>query len=184
MMIRTLLLALGLLPLMGNSQTPAATFTLRSNDLGGQATQEQVFNGFGCTGRNISPHLAWTTPPEGTRSFAVTLYDPDAPTGSGWWHWVVYDIPATATELPTGAGSSGGRGMPAGAVQGRTDYGSAGYGGPCPPEGHGPHRYILTVHALNTPKLEVPADASPALIGFMLRSASLGQASLLFHHQR
>ena len=115
---------------------------------------DQIYGGFGCTGRNISPPLIWSGAPEGTQSFALTMYDPDAPTGSGWWHWVVYDIPASVTVLDAGAGNSDGK-LPLGAVQGRTDYGTAGYGGPCPPKGDKPHRYILTVYALKTSSLDV-----------------------------
>lgn len=138
---------------------------------------EQVFNGFGCTGKNVSPPLVWSGAPEGTQSFALTMYDPDAPTGSGWWHWVVYDIPATVTVLDAGAGNPGGK-LPSGAIQGRTDYGTAGYGGPCPPKGDKPHRYILTIYALKTPKLDVPQGASAAMIGFMIGANKLGSASI------
>jgi len=165
-----------------NDQTRNKVFTLRSADLGGQATLRNVFNGSGCSGENVSPQLSWENPPEGTKSFAITMYDPDAPTGSGWWHWVVYNIPADVTEIPAGAGTSGK--MPEGAVQGRTDYGSTGYGGPCPPEGHGPHRYIITVHALDTGKLDVPEDASPAMIGFNLNARSIARASMIFYYER
>ena len=124
----------------GSTTTMGPTFTLSSSDLGGQATEDQVFNGFGCTGRNLSPALSWVHPPAGTKSFAVTLFDPDAPTGSGWWHWLVFDLPADVRGLPTGAGTLGMPGLPIGAVQSRTDYGIQGYGGPCPPPGHGLHR--------------------------------------------
>ncbi|MDQ3100879.1 MAG: YbhB/YbcL family Raf kinase inhibitor-like protein [Bacteroidota bacterium] len=162
----------------------AGNFTLSSSDLGGQANDQQVFNAFGCSGKNISPQLAWRNPPEGTRSFAITMYDPDAPTGSGWWHWVVYDIPFSMKEIPAGAGSADGTGLPKGATQSITDFGMAGYGGPCPPPGHGPHQYVITIHALDVEKLEVPANASPALIGFNSNSHSLARASLIFYHGR
>src|SRR5690242_11901638 len=152
----------------------AAGFTLSSPTIkpGSTLTDAQVFKGFGCEGKNTSPALKWSGAPSGTKSYAVTVYDPDAPTGSGWWHWVVYNIPASATELPEGAGAADGKGLPAGAVQGRTDFGSAG-----PPQGDKPHRYIFTVHALKTDKIEVPADASAALVGFMLNANRLGKAS-------
>ncbi len=143
-----------------------------------------VFNGFGCSGENQSPQLSWEQVPEGTRSFAITMHDPDAPTGSGWWHWVVYNIPSSVTELPPGAGVENSTALPKGAVQGRTDFGTRAYGGPCPPEGHGPHRYVVTIHALDTEKLEVPEDASPALIGFNLNSHSKARASLIFYYER
>ncbi len=156
----------------------AGKFTLASAEVkpGGKLTEKQVFNGFGCSGQNVSPELSWKNAPKGTKSYVLTVYDPDAPTGSGWWHWVVYDIPATATELPEGAGS-GKAALPDGAKQGRTDFGAPGFGGPCPPPGK-PHHYIFTVYALKTDKLDVPADASPALIGFMTRANALGNAKL------
>ena len=161
-----------------------ATFTLTSSTLGGQATPEEVFDGFGCTGANVSPQLAWTDAPQGTRSFAVTMYDPDAPTGSGWWHWVVFDLPATATHLPAGAGSTAPEGLPAGAVQGTTDFGAPGYGGPCPPVGDGPHQYVITVYALGTDSLGLPADATPATVGFTLGNHTLAKASIVAYYER
>lgn len=153
-------------------------FKLRSPAIApnGTLANEQVYNGFGCTGKNISPPLKWSGAPRGTRSFALTVYDPDAPTGSGWWHWVIYDIPATVTELAPGAGSAGGA-LPAGAVQGRTDFGAPGYGGPCPPSGDKPHRYIFTIYALKTDRIDVPADGSAAMAGFMIRANQLASAS-------
>ncbi len=147
-------------------------------------TQEQVFNGFGCSGKNQSPALKWTAGPKETKSYAVTVYDPDAPTGSGWWHWVVYNIPATATELVAGAGDSSGQQLPSGALQGRSDYGKQEFGGACPPKGNKPHRYIFTVHALKIEKIEVPADASAALIGFMITSNTIGKAKFTAKYSR
>ncbi len=163
----------------------AGKLTLTSTDVkpNGTLSDQQVFNGFGCSGANVSPELAWQNPPEGTKSFVVTVYDPDAPTGSGWWHWVVYDIPADAKELPRGAGSGQGQ-LPAGAVQGRTDFGQPGFGGACPPPGDKPHRYVFTVYALKTDKLQVPADASPAMIGFMTKANALASASLTARYAR
>ena len=150
---------------------------------GAMLSDAQVFNGMGCTGRNMSPALKWSGAPAGTKSFAVTLYDPDAPTGSGWWHWVVFNIPASTMSLEEGAGSSGGN-LPAGAVQGRTDFGSAGFGGACPPKGDKPHRYIFTVYALKTDKIEVPADASAAMVGFNLHANKLASATLTARYGR
>ena len=163
----------------------AAGFTLSSPTIkpGSTLTQAQVFNGFGCSGQNISPELRWSGAPAGTKSFAVTLYDPDAPTGSGWWHWVVINLPADSTGLVEGAGSSAGK-LPAGAVQGRTDFGSAGFGGACPPEGAKPHRYIFTVFALKTDKIDVPADATAALIGFMVNANKLDSATFTAKYGR
>ena len=164
--------------------TQAQTFTLKSTDIGGQATDENLFNGFGCSGDNTSPSLSWENLPEGTKSFAVTMYDPDAPTGSGWWHWVMFDIPAEVTSLKKNAGSIEAKLAPNGAIQGVTDFGTYGYGGPCPPEGHGPHQYIVTVYALKTDKLGVDKNASPAMVGFNLSANTIEKASIVFYYQR
>jgi len=133
--------------------------------------------GFGCAGGNQSPHLAWTDVPEGTESFAVTCYDPDAPTGSGFWHWVVVNLPADTTELAAGAGSAGGV-LPDDALQTRTDFGQPGYGGPCPPQGDHPHRYLFTVHAVGG-RLQADADTSAAVVGFQLNFNTLAKATLM-----
>lgn len=162
-------------------ETPTmAKFTLTSTDLsdGGRIAEAQVFNEFGCKGGNVSPALSWSGAPAGTQSFALLMHDPDAPTGSGWWHWIVYNIPVNATSLPAGAGDPNKKLMPAGAVQGRTDYGSVGYGGPCPPPGK-PHHYHFQLHALKVPKLDLPANASAAMVGFNVRAQSLGHAELV-----
>ncbi len=153
-------------------------FRLFSKDLGegGVLPAKNVFNGFGHSGENQSPHLAWADAPEGTQSFAITLYDPDAPTGSGFWHWGVVDLPATVTELPGGAGS-GTSPLPAGARQTRTDMGNQGYVGAAPPPGP-PHRYIFTIYALKVDKLPVPDDASGAMVGMMTGMNALGKATL------
>ena len=140
----------------------------------GRITAAHVFNGMGCTGQNISPALNWSNAPAGTKSFAVTAYDPDAPTGSGWWHWVMYNIPASVTSLPAGAGN--GRDAPRGSQQGRTDFGSKGYGGPCPPAGDKPHHYHFTVFALKVDKIDVPGDATAAYVGFNLNANKLATA--------
>jgi Raf kinase inhibitor-like YbhB/YbcL family protein len=157
---------------------PAFAFEVTSPDIteGRPLAMAQIANGFGCSGGNVSPGLAWKDAPPGTKSFVVTMYDPDAPTGSGWWHWTVYNIPASATGLPTAAGS-GGAGLPTGAVQGRTDAGTAGFGGACPPPGPA-HRYTVTVTALKVEKLDLPPDASAALLGFMTTMNNLGKASI------
>jgi Raf kinase inhibitor-like YbhB/YbcL family protein len=151
---------------------------------GSMLTEAQVFNGFGCSGKNVSPALKWSGAPKDTKSFAVTVYDPDAPTGSGWWHWVVYNIPASAHELPEGAGTADGKGLPAGSLQAKTDFGAPGFGGACPPQGDKPHRYIFTVYALKTDKLDAPADASAALIGFMIHANQLAKASFTAKYGR
>ena len=153
-------------------------FTVKSNDLkdGEKMPNGQVFNGMGYSGDNLSPHLSWDGVPEGTKSFAITCYDPDAPTGSGWWHWGVANLPADLRELPTGAGSDKG-GLPEGAVQTRTDFGKAGYGGAAPPQGEH-HRYIFTVYALGVEQLELSEESSGAYLGFNIHFNSLGKASL------
>src|ERR1700676_3706672 len=134
--------------------------------------------GFGCAGGNVSPHLAWVGAPAGTKSFAVTCYDPDAPTGSGFRHWLVVNIPASVTELAAGAGNAGGK-LPAGALMTRTDFANPGYGGPCPPEGDHPHRYLFTVFAVGADKLDVKADTSAAVVGFNLHFKTLEKASIM-----
>jgi Raf kinase inhibitor-like YbhB/YbcL family protein len=156
------------------------TFTLTSPDLkaGGRIAEAQVFSGFGCSGANVSPALTWSHAPAGTKSFALMVYDPDAPTGSGWWHWIVYNLPATTTSLPADAGSPKNHLLPDGAVQGRTDFGTSGYGGPCPPPGK-PHRYYFRLYALKVPALDLPKDSTAAFIGFNVRAQSLGSAELL-----
>ncbi len=161
-------------------------FELTSHDIrpGQPMPKAQEFQGFGCNGGNTSPHLAWRDAPEGTKSFALTTYDPDAPTGSGWWHWVIFNIPATTRELPAGAGGPAADLAPAGSVQSRTDYGSYGFGGACPPEGHGPHRYQFKLFALDVERLELSPDSSAALVGFMLNAHKLGVAELEALYER
>lgn len=163
---------------LGFSAQAAAPFTLTSPQVadGGKLTTKQVFNGFGCTGENVSPALAWSNAPAGTKSFAVTVYDPDAPTGSGWWHWVVYNIPADVASLQEGAGSNPSL-LPKGAVQSVTDFGAPGFGGACPPPGDKPHRYVFTVHALGTPAMDLPPATMPAAVGFNIHGNVLGRAS-------
>lgn len=165
---------------------PAAAFELSSPDMieGGNLADRQVLSGFGCAGANVSPALAWTNPPAGTKSYALTVYDPDAPTGSGWWHWVVINLPAGTTTLPAGAGGGEGNGLPPGAVQSRTDFGQPGYGGACPPAGDAPHRYVFTVHALDAAHLDLPTEASAAMVGFVLGRHRLGQATLTARYGR
>ena len=164
----------------------AAGFTLSSPTAkpGAKLPDTHVFNSFGCSGKNVSPALKWSGAPKDTKSFAVTVYDPDAPTGSGWWHWVVINLPATTTELPEGAGDKEGKGLPAGALQMRTDFGAPGFGGACPPKGDKPHRYIFTVYALKTDKLDVPADGTAALAGFMINGNKLASATFTSKYGR
>lgn len=164
----------------------AGSLKLQSDDVGADQAVPQtfIFNGFGCSGENLSPALAWSGAPPGTKSYALTIYDPDAPTGSGWWHWVVVNLPAETHALPRGAGDVGGQGLPEAAQQIRTDFGTIGYGGPCPPEGDTPHRYIVTLYALDTPALTLPEGATAALAGFMIKAHALEETQLLFRYGR
>jgi len=176
---------LGLLCILFSLNTWAqGTFTLTSSTLQGNATLKEEFNGFGCTGENLSPQLSWANAPEGTKSFAITMYDPDAPTGSGWWHWVVFDLPTDIMSLKEGAGAVDAGLMPAGAIQSLTNYGAPGYGGPCPPEGHGIHQYVITVHALKVDKLGLDANTNPAIVGYYLWNNTLAKASIVAYYER
>ena len=157
----------------------AQTFTLKSNEVGGQATNKQFANVFGCHGENISPQLSWENAPEGTQSFAVTIYDKDAPTGSGFWHWLIFNIPANVTELKSNAGDVAKPIAPKEAIQSITDFGTQGYGGPCPPPG-APHEYLITVYAVKT-KLDLNKTTTPAIVGFMLNSNLLAKASIVMY---
>ena len=159
----------------------AGGFTVKSPAFGGQFGIEQVYNGFGCKGENVSPEVTWEGVPKGTKSFAVTMYDPDAPTGSGWWHWVVYDIPANVRMLKAGASK---KALPGGAVEGKTSYGSKGFGGACPPPGDKPHPYILTVYALDAESLKLDESATPELVGFYLNAHMLAKASVMAYYGR
>jgi Raf kinase inhibitor-like YbhB/YbcL family protein len=159
-------------------------FTLNSNDISGQLSENQVFNGFGCTGKNISPHLMWENAPKDAKSFAVTMYDPDAPTGSGWWHWLIFDIPANVGSLPAGAGNPEKNLAPKGSTQSMTDYKMQGFGGACPPVGDRPHRYIFTVYAVKVEKLGLDATASPATVGFYLNQNVIAKASIIAYFSR
>lgn len=159
----------------------AAQFTLSSSDFaaGGPLADEQAYDAMGCTGRNLSPALTWRGAPAGTKSYAVLLHDPDAPTGgAGWWHWIAFDIPASVTSLAKGAGKPDGSAMPRGAGTVANDYGQPGYGGPCPPEGDKAHRYVFTVYALKVERLGVPKDANASTAGSMINANALGKASI------
>ncbi len=167
-----------------NGIAGAQEFTLKSDDLAGQLTEAQVFSGFGCNGKNISPALKWVHAPADTKSFAVSVYDPDAPTGSGWWHWVVFNIPADTRELKAGAGNPQAKLLPQGSVQSMTDYGKPGFGGACPPVGDKAHRYIFTIYAMDEAKLDLDEKASPAMVGFFLNQHAIAKASLIAYYKR
>ncbi|MBX2807051.1 MAG: YbhB/YbcL family Raf kinase inhibitor-like protein [Cellvibrionaceae bacterium] len=162
----------------------AEGFTLSSPDIAGQLSKAQVFNAFGCSGENISPKLAWKNAPKGTKSYALTVYDPDAPTGSGWWHWVMFNIPADTHSLKADAGNIDLPIAPKGSIQSTTSFGGKGFGGACPPEGDSAHQYIFTVYALGVEKLDLDAEATPALVGFYLNANVLAKASLIAYYGR
>lgn len=162
----------------------ANEFTLYSKDLKGQLSQKQVFNGFGCTGENISPELSWENAPAGTKSFAITVYDKDAPTGSGWWHWIVFNIDAKTSQLKQNAGSANSSLLPKDAIQSLTDYGQSNFGGACPPKDDKAHQYIFTVHALNVNKLALNKNSNPALVGYMLHVHTIQKASIISYYSR
>ncbi len=181
-----LVAAVSVAVVMASASASAAGFELKSAEFadGDYLANEQVFAGFGCEGKNTSPSLSWSGAPADTKSFALNVYDPDAPTGSGWWHWVVVNMPPTTTGLQKGAGASDGSNLPQGAIQVRTDFGAPAYGGPCPPQGDHPHRYIFTIYALDLESLDVTADSSAALVGFYLNFHTLAKASLMGFYKR
>ena len=158
----------------------AQPFTHTSPDIKPNAliAEEHVFNSFGCSGKNMSPALSWSGAPKGTKSFALLVHDPDAPTGgAGWWHWLVVNIPASTTELKKDAGKADSATLPPGAEQITTDFGSPGWGGPCPPPGK-PHRYHFTLYALKVEKLDLPKGATASLAGFMVNANAIGKTTL------
>lgn len=169
--------------LLAMSSVSAKGFSLSSPEIVGQLTLNEEFEGFGCKGANVSPKLSWVNAPEGTKSFAVTVYDPDAPTGSGWWHWIVYNIPKSSHGLAENSGSEL-KLLPVGSVVGRNDYGAYAFGGACPPKGDKAHRYVFTVYALNTAELKLPKEASAALIGYYLNSHTIEKATLVSYYGR
>ena len=169
------------------ADTPAVAsgFRLTSPDIaqGRTIAAAQIFNSFGCTGQNLSPALNWSHAPEGTQSFALLVHDPDAPTGSGWWHWLLYIIPASVTSLPAGAGDPKTRLLPTGTLQGRTDFGTYAYGGPCPPPGK-LHHYHFRLYALKVPKLDIPGDATAAFIAFNVHANAIGETQIMATYSR
>jgi len=167
-------------------QVQAEEFVVTSPQMkeGRQISAEQVFNGFGCKGENVSPAIMWTGAPEDTKSFAVTVYDPDAPTGSGWWHWVIFNISAKANNMVKNAGDPQAKLAPIGSVQSRTDFGKPGYGGPCPPPGDKAHRYEFTVYALKVDKLPLDENAPAAMVGYYLHQNAIKKTILKAYYSR
>jgi Raf kinase inhibitor-like YbhB/YbcL family protein len=186
----SLLIATQLMPCFSAAQekaAPPSKLVLSSPDkqLAVKVPEIYTANVFGCSGGNLSPALEWSGAPAGTKSFVVTLFDPDEhSTPSGWWHWVVYDLPATTTSLPKGAGAEHSTALPAGAMQGRTDLGNDAYHGPCPDKGDPPHRYTFSVYALDVAKLGVPADSSGAMVVSTAQEHVIGKAVFVAHYGR
>ena len=170
------------LSLLAATTMMADTFTLSSNDLQGQLTTTQEFDGFGCSGANQSPALHWTNAPKGTKSFALTMYDADAPTGSGWWHWMIVNIPATSKQIASNASAK--HLLPKGAIETMTDYGSAAFGGACPPRGDKAHNYTVTLYALDIEKLDLEAKSDSALVGYMINSHTIQKTSIVSYYSR
>ncbi len=186
--MRATLVAACLIALAPTAARPAAAagFALTSPDFpdGGTMPAAQELDLHGCTGANRSPALAWSGAPAGTQSFAVTIHDVDARGGRGWWHWVVLDIPPGVRVLRAGAGTPGSSALPAGAAQGRTSFGFAHYGGPCPPVGDPPHHYRITVYALRVARLTLPADTPPDAVRTRLRAEALASARIVGRYGR
>lgn len=164
---------------IGLKSVMPATMSIESKDIehGAFMSKRHEANVFGGDGENISPHLSWSGAPEGTKAYAVFCYDPDAPTGSGFWHWQLINIPINVTELPSNSGSADNANLPEGSFQKVNDYGTQGFGGACPPEGHVAHRYQFTVFALSD-VLDIPEGASSAVAGFMVNAHALASVTL------
>lgn len=179
-MLRSVSSFLGLIALAAADSRGTQAFELTSPDIaeGKTIDMKHVYDSMSCTGENLSPELNWSDPPPGTKSFAVAVHDPDAPTGgAGFWHWLVVDIPADVRGLKRGAGDASGKNLPSDAQQLETDFGDKAYGGPCPPPGK-PHRYVFTVYALKTEKLGDAAHGRTAVAGFTINQNALAKTSI------
>jgi len=177
----TIILVFGLLNFV---DVNAQQFMLKSTDVGTRLTETQVYSGFGCHGKNISPSLSWSNAPQQTKSFAVTVHDPDAPKLGGWWHWLIFNIPADVKELKSNAGNIKQRLAPEGTLQSVTSFGTPGYGGACPPKGDKPHRYMFTIAALNVTKLNINEKTPAILVEGMIKQHTLATASFLTYYSR
>lgn len=171
---------------MSQAMSPSAPFLIKSSSLedGVMIPNKHVYNSFGCSGKNLSPQIAWQNAPLETKSFAVTVYDPDAPTGSGWWHWLVLNIPTKYKELPQNFGEKNQFNLADGVMQVRNDFGAFNFGGPCPPIKDKPHRYVFTVYALRAERLDLSEGATGALAGFMINQSVLAKASFTAYYGR
>lgn len=171
---------------INNANSSGVDFKIRSNDIkGGTLIKDlHIFNGFGCKGQNISPQISWNSVPPRTQSFALSVYDPDAPTQSGWWHWLVLNIPRNYKELPQGFGTENKFNLADGIIQIRNDFSTFSFGGPCPPLGDKKHRYIFTLYALSAKKIDLKEDSSPALASYMINQYVLGKAIIESIYQR
>jgi len=165
-----------------NNTLVAKGLTLTSQDLIGQMSINQVFNGFGCSGKNMSPQLKWISSPIGTKSFAITIYDPDAPTGSGWWHWIIFDISKDVNQILTNASVL--NILPKGVIQSKTDFGKNEFGGACPPKGSKAHAYITTIYALDIDRLGLDENTNPALVGYMINLHTIEKSSIVTYYKR
>ena len=181
-LVATLALSISMQSYPVVAQDGGLTVTSKDFKEGETLSIEHVYKGFGCEGGNLSPQLSWSGAPKDTKSYIITAYDPDAPTGSGWWHWTVVNIPASLTSLNEGISKTDA--MPKGAVEGRTDYGSNGFGGACPPEGAKAHRYIVTVYAMPEAKYDSDENASGALVGFYANGNALAKGQIAAKYGR
>jgi len=168
------------------STSHAKAFKVKSSEIkyGGMIKETHVFDGFGCSGKNISPQISWKNAPKDTKSFAITVYDPDAPTGSGWWHWFLVNIPSSYEEIPSNFGAQNKFSLDEGILQVRNDFGQYKFGGPCPPKADKRHRYIFTIHALKVEKLDLDKNATAALAGFMINQNSIAKTSFMAFYDR